>query len=166
MSGMPTKNQYDEANFYISATDKWHNKTTVRQGDKTLTVPPYLAAMVSHFVESDLTPYRNAADVIRDALVHQIFKLTRYEKQPPKNWEMFKHRAELEKAAAEAEIHRGVVERTQSVFTIAHEQRDPVLVKEAIDAAQRMVPTLRSPYKEQLEDLITAQQRTYQFPSP
>lgn len=146
---------YDERNFYVAATDKNHQKTTIRlENGKTMAVPIWLAVEIRRLVDDPLTPYRYEYDVVRDSLVHRTVYLNKHRESPPPTWKMFMEMSEMEREASEADWQEKQVIRIREVLQQAIQKNDQTLFQSTVKRGQAMVGELRSPYKDELQKLL------------
>lgn len=60
---------YDEDEFYLRATDHQGHCKNIQ-----ITIPTNFAPSIQRIIESDRNPFKNAAEMARDAMVHAIVK--------------------------------------------------------------------------------------------
>lgn len=153
--GAYTTRTYEPDNFYMSATDRHHNKSSAKIAEKqTIAMPPFIVAMISELVGDDGTPYRTAYDFLRDAAVHRVHYLQERREEKPRAWSSFQRMVELERVQNESSRQREFVDRAREIIQAALQGNDMVLLRDAIQEARDLAPTLRSPYKDELQEYL------------
>lgn len=154
------KDEYDLSNFYISSTDKHHNNERLRvnKENNTIRVPTFVWALVAKWVDEDQTPYRSAADLVRDAVVHRIHQLQELADAPPDaTWRGMRLQAEMYRKVAEATRYKESVAAIKQMMSTAWSDGDIKLYNELHADAKQLVEEIPSPHKDDLESYLRDQ---------
>lgn len=150
--------EFTHDNFYVSGTDKDGRESKVKLSEKrreTIGVPPWVSAQMQELVDDDGTPYRHKYDLIRDALVCRIHYLQ--ERRTNKKLESYEHflqMAAIEREVSEAHRQHEQVTRLREILSDAGGAKDRHLIDEALARCEKMLPTMREPYRSDLGRLV------------
>ena len=154
---------YQPTDFYMAATDRQGHSRHMR-----LALPPTILGAIEAIVATKEWPYRTAADLVRDAVIHRIKTLAdmngdesvlRALKLQMATDKMLKRQGEVEAAA-------GLVQGAKEAFDVAKQAKDWVTMSDLYRDLVEIVDELHEPYKGELAGLVDEMNRLLKANTP